>query len=359
MSVVPAGRLGVLIPCRNEAAVIGRKLANLARAHWPEEGRPHRLLVVDDESDDGTRERAAALCAEGFDPAVVVASATTNRVRPGKNGALCQGLDELEDEVQLVVVTDADVVLDEWALTNLARAFRDDGQLGMACGTQRFVRELRDDGRIGGLDGGAPEVASDRWDRMTGGFRAVESTAGRLFSVHGQILAWRASLGLRPTPGVAADDLDLMLTMRERHRRLHTRRLGDVLFYERKTPPGEEAEGQALRRARAYLQLFRAHPTPPPGLLATVQWTAYRAVPWLIAGSIPLYLVLVAGLTAWMVVSVPQLPYQLRWAVIVLGVAYLLSRVGPGWRRLTATVRRALREERREAMPERWEMRRS
>ena len=34
----------------------------------------------------------------------------------------------------------------------------------------------------------------------------VLTGAGRVFSVHGQLLAWRADLGLAPTRGLAADD---------------------------------------------------------------------------------------------------------------------------------------------------------
>ena len=41
--------------------------------------------------------------------------------------------------------------------------------------------------------------------------RAFESRFGKLFSVHGQLMAWRSCLGILPTPGYAADDLDLML----------------------------------------------------------------------------------------------------------------------------------------------------
>jgi hypothetical protein len=40
--------LGVIVPCRNEAAVIERKLLNLATGRWPFSKRPHVILIVDD-----------------------------------------------------------------------------------------------------------------------------------------------------------------------------------------------------------------------------------------------------------------------------------------------------------------------
>lgn len=348
--------LGVLIPCRNEALVIERKLANLARAKWPPALRPHRLLVVDDGSEDATFELAQRIAARLFAGGEVEARCVRNAVRPGKNGALSQGLAELEREVELVVVTDADVLIDEWALVNLARAFEQDARLGMACGVQRFVPALRDDGSCEGPGGGPPGVASAAWDRLTAGVRLVESLFGRLFSVHGQLLAWRASLALRPSQGVAADDLDLMLTLRERHPKVRVARVAGALFYERKTPPGADADAQALRRARAYLQLFREHRSPPAGILSRMQWYAYRAAPVVILASMPVYWI---ALAAFVVVLARHSGVL---AVLVLVVEILLEAftgAGREWYCLARTIVRARRTEARAALPERWETARS
>ena len=58
--------LGVIVPCRNEVAVIERKLRNLVIGRWPFSQRPHQIVVVDDGSNDGTAERARELCAQLF-----------------------------------------------------------------------------------------------------------------------------------------------------------------------------------------------------------------------------------------------------------------------------------------------------
>ena len=85
-------RLGVLVPCRNEAEVIGRKLANLARALWPQ-GASHALVVVDDGSQDETTQRAREACARLFpEGSGVTATVVSNGVRPGKPGAVRQGV---------------------------------------------------------------------------------------------------------------------------------------------------------------------------------------------------------------------------------------------------------------------------
>ena len=41
--------------------------------------------------------------------------------------------------------------------------------------------------------------AAAGWDRWTARARRLESRFGALFSVHGQLLAWRAELGLLPS----------------------------------------------------------------------------------------------------------------------------------------------------------------
>jgi GT2 family glycosyltransferase len=238
-------KLGVLIPCRNEAAVIERKLANLARC----EGiAGAHVVVVDDGSEDGTAEKALAAGVR----------VVRNRERPGKPGALRTGIAELAG-CELFVLTDADVLLEPGALLELAAAFEREPALAMACGAQRFAS------------------GSTAYDRWTARVRRLESRFGRLFSVHGQLLAWRAGLGLVPTLGIAADDLDLMLQAR-RHGRV--RLVPSAVFLEEKCAAGPLADEQALRRARAYVQLVRARRSPLRGLLGSLQWQFYARAPF-------------------------------------------------------------------------------
>lgn len=350
-SRAPAGsprdalRLGVLVPCRDEALVVARRIANLARLDWP--SGLHRLVVVDDGSVDGTLAHARRALAEVEFPASVAPEAVTNSGPAGKAGAIGTGLAVLTDSVDVVVLTDADVVFRENALVELADAFGADPALGMACGAQEFVRDLSGDGRPLAADGASPRPAGGLYDRWTSWVRAWESRAGRLFSVHGQCLAWRTSLGIAPTPGVAADDLDLMLQVRAAG--AGVRLVPGARFLEVKTPPGPARESQALRRARAYFQcLARPRPRPPGGWTDALQWYFYRHAP----GSAPLVLVL-GWLATVAVVS---------WgggvvALLVLGaltVVALLSRPGRGLVRLLSIIERARRSS--AGLEDRWEM---
>ena len=344
----PAPRLGVLIPCRDEAAVLPRKLANLARTTWPApptEG-PHRLVVVDDGSEDDT-----AAVARGFDWPLdqVELSVVENRGRPGKAGAIARGLAELEG-CDLVILTDADVVLRPAALGALAASFAAEPGLAMASGAQEFVCSLADDGTCRGADGAEPVPAGGLYDRWTAWVRRLESRSGRLFSVHGQLLAWRAGLGLAPTPGLAADDLDLRLQARGTGGTV--RLVEGARFLERKTPAGAGRDGQAMRRARAYFQVLRRS-RAPRGAVDRLQWCAYRFLPGL-APWLALVTLILAGL-------------GLGWAFGASGLAAGLAGAGlvlalPVGRRLVwllDVILRAWWRERRGTLPDRWEMERT
>ena len=327
-------RLFVLIPCRNEERVIARKLENLRAIAWPAAAAPHRVVVVDDGSQDQTALLARDFVAE-FRPDAELC-VIQNTQRAGKPGAMRCGLELLEPGFELVVLSDADVELADAALTALAAAFEREPRLGMACGAQRFV----------GVDGTGD--ASAGWDRWTARVRQLESRLGALYSVHGQLLAWRARLGLLPRLGIAADDIALALEVRAKGLRVELVR--DAVFLERKTPPGPDAEAQALRRARAYLQVVRAVRPRLPGRLGRLQCALYRALP-------PM-----ASTLTWILLAavalVPCLAFQGWWRAAGLLCVWLALGSSPGrrWLRLVSIIARARDEERRATLSESWEM---
>lgn len=346
-------RLGLLVPCHDESAVIERKLANLAACSWPP-GR-HELIVVDDGSRDDTAQRARAACARSF-PAqgAVRARVLANSARPGKSGAIASGLAALRGEVELIVLSDADVVLRPDALLELERAFAADERLGLACGAQEFVADLAEDGRAASASGAAPVPRAGWYDRLTARVRALESRAGRLFSVHGQLAAWRAELELAPRPGIAADDLDLMIQARARGARVCL--VPRAAFLERKLDARSGWERQGLRRARAFVQLVRDPGCERPlgsTWLDRVQWSCYRhlplAAPWL---------ALALGLLAPLALALAGQPAA---ALVVLALELALLASAPGRRlaHLLTVIARAQRAESRAGSSDRWEMQRT
>ncbi len=257
--------LGVLVPCRNEQRVIARRLANLLGSVWPESAGVHKLLVVDDGSDDETA-RIAAETMEAETSGVVSCELIENVHAPGKNGAIQTGLERLGEEVDVVVLTDADVVTDLGALEAIAAAFEQEPQLGMVSGVQSLHSSLPRDGSVP-----AEETAMGLYDSWTRAVRRMESRSGRLFSVHGQLLAWRLVLRLSPRV-LVADDLELMLELRRRYPSHKVRMIEGARFHEERS---RERGAQDLRRARAYLQ---AAPLMDATTLGVQGWL-YRHLP--------------------------------------------------------------------------------
>jgi hopene-associated glycosyltransferase HpnB len=100
-----------VVPARNEAAVIGEAVSSLLRQDYP--GR-FSLMLVDDQSDDGTASvaRAAAASAGANDRLSVVAARPLPPGWTGKLWALAEGVRHVElsgEEPELLLFTDADI----------------------------------------------------------------------------------------------------------------------------------------------------------------------------------------------------------------------------------------------------------
>jgi hopene-associated glycosyltransferase HpnB len=110
------GDVTVLIPARNEAAVIAGSLAGLAA-----QGTNLRVLVIDDQSSDGTAEAARASDLRGVE---VIAGQALAAGWSGKLWALEQGRRQVRTPLTLLL--DADIVLKPGTLAALRRKLRQD-----------------------------------------------------------------------------------------------------------------------------------------------------------------------------------------------------------------------------------------
>jgi len=323
-------RLHVIVPARDEARTIEAKLADLARSSWPApvESGPHTVVIVDDHSSDTTAALAeGSVGASTLRAAGILVQVLCSGEAPGKPGAIRAGLAQVPcagDGAQgaLIVLTDADVQLAEGALLALVRAFEGDPRLGMASGTQRYVRDSTPSGDSSVLRSDTSTCDMGAYDRVFRGVRRIESRLGALLSVHGQLLAWRAELALAPPDGRAADDLELVVAARDRASRPRVRMIPGAEFFERRAPIGAAREAQALRRARAWFQHFGG-PAPRRRALRW-QWQLWRCAP-----------------------------------TVALALGAPLAFVSPGLAARCAQWRAARDAERAAPMPARWEAQRS
>jgi len=179
------------------------------------------------------------------------------------------------------------------------------------------------------------------YDSLTRSVRRRESRSGRLFSVHGQLLAWRPELGLRPG-ALLADDLELMLELRRRHPDHRVRLVEGARFHEERSPARSD---QDLRRACAYLQ---ALPLMDEAGLGKQGWF-YRRVPPLAPPLAAASLVL-ASVGAWALWGIV--------GVLVLAASLSLLLTHPAVRRvvsLLVVIERARRRERAGSLGPSWE----
>lgn len=121
-SALPA--VTAVIPARNEAEVLGATVGSLLRQNYP--GR-FALVVVDDQSTDGTAEaaRGAAVAEDAPDRLTVIRGTDRPSGWTGKLWAMRQGLAHVEAQAEppaFILFTDADIVYDAPdALERLAR----------------------------------------------------------------------------------------------------------------------------------------------------------------------------------------------------------------------------------------------
>ena len=96
-------------PARNEADVIARSIGGLLAQDYP---GPFRVILVDDDSDDGTAEaaRAAARALGAADRLQIVVGAPLPKGWTGKLWAMAQGVEQAQAlQPELLLLTDADI----------------------------------------------------------------------------------------------------------------------------------------------------------------------------------------------------------------------------------------------------------
>src|ERR1051325_116214 len=112
----PPPRIAAVIPARNEADVVARAVASLAQQRYAGE---FHLVLVDDDSDDGTAEAARAAASGEF--LTVIQSAPLPPGWTGKLWAVAAGVRYVTRfDPDYLLLTDADITHPPDALAGLA-----------------------------------------------------------------------------------------------------------------------------------------------------------------------------------------------------------------------------------------------
>ena len=114
-----------VIPARDEAESVGQTIASLLNQDYP---GAFSIVLVDDQSSDGTAEVARRAAAAAADQLTVLPGAALPAGWTGKLWAMKQGVARaLMSEPDYLLFTDADIVYDPDALTRLVSRRRRTG----------------------------------------------------------------------------------------------------------------------------------------------------------------------------------------------------------------------------------------
>lgn len=223
--------VSLIVPARNEAELIGRKIENALSLAYPPDR--YEVLVVSDGSSDGTE--------------TIAASFEDRRVRllslppVGKVRALNEAVPNAEGEI--LAFTDADISLEHDALARLVENFSDP-EVGGVCGNKRYRPAAGGDATS---DGEGLYWRYDKWQKQ------LESRIGSVFGADGALYALRRELYVPLEDPSQADDLALSARVVLQGRRL---------VFEPRAVTSEEAPGDASDELRRKIRIanhsFRA-----------------------------------------------------------------------------------------------------
>ena len=180
----------VLIPAHNEVDVIGRKLENTLALYYPGE---FHILVVSDGSSDGTAEVVRGFAEDKRLDFIELVE------RKGKANALNVGLEQISSDV--VIFSDASIMLDEQAVWNIVRPFAD---LRIGCVSGEDL-----------IEGGGGEGLYGKYELF---LRNQESKYGSIVGASGSFYAQRRALVTPFLEGFAPDFLSVLNTVEHGYR---------------------------------------------------------------------------------------------------------------------------------------------
>jgi poly-beta-1,6-N-acetyl-D-glucosamine synthase len=231
-------RVTVIVPTYNEAAVIGRKLGDIARSNYPQDRLD--VIVVDGGSTDNTVEEAWKSIKSG----IVKGEVLEESERQGKTVGLNRGLKQATGE--LVCFSDAECEWDEDALRNAVTYFSDP-MIGSVSG----IHETRRDRNALSVE------VEDSYRSIYRMLRVAESKVHSTPVAEGELQLFRKGQFTEFDTSIGGDDTCAALCMVEKGFRAISAE--NVIFYE-PTPASWRARfNQKIRRGQHVVQAFLKH----------------------------------------------------------------------------------------------------
>lgn len=222
--------VSLLFCAYNEGSALGEKLANIELLKQQYDGL--EVLAYNDESSDDTLER--------LESRPDLLTAIDGVGRKGK----AHGMKKLAVAAtgEILVFTDANVVLDEAAIDNLLNWYRDPS-VGGVCGTLRYLNPG---------ESTTASVGGAYW-RLEEKLKALESRTGNVMGADGSIFSLRRAL-YPDFPDTVLDDLTVSMAAVFAGKRLL--KVEDVIAYERLASARND---EFSRKVRISARAFHTH----------------------------------------------------------------------------------------------------
>lgn len=289
----------LILPVHNEERVIDAKLKNLDSLRYPRDRLV--VLIVSDGSTDQTHQHVQAYRGD------LQIQFLVQERRQGKAAALNLGLQYTSSE--LVIFSDASIMLDADALHHIVRPFQD-ATIGCVSGEDL-------------IPGGGGEGLYGRYELF---LRNLESQVSSIAGASGSFYAMRTRLCKPFLPGMAPDFLSVLVTVENGCRAItETRAYGTMAST--KSTRGEFTRKvrtlirgmTALWHERSLLNPFRS------GLFALVLWS-HKLARW----GVPFFLLTALLANAWLLtqsfylfIGVVQVGFYLIAALALFGVGWV------------------------------------
>lgn len=225
--------VSIIIPTYNEAASIEDKIKNTLALNYPTE--KVEIIVIDSASTDGTAD-----IAELFEKVKVIRQPE----RKGKSSALAEVFKVATQEI--VVITDADAMLEKKVLTNAIPYFADKS-VGAITGKQILINPNKT------ISQHSEQSYRDFFDTI----RTIESKIASTMVFNGPFMAFRQNVLEAPPQNSVADDTEMAFqVIKKGYRTLY---VPEAIYYEKIPLSNESRIKQKERRAQGLVQSFWRH----------------------------------------------------------------------------------------------------
>ncbi len=225
--------ISIIIPTYNEALVIEDKINNTLSLNYPPEKT--EIIVIDSASIDGTAD-----IAQRFDQIKTI----RQNERRGKSAALAEVFKVATGEI--VVITDADAILDKDVLNN-ALPYLADKTVGAVTGKQVLINPNEN----------VSQKSEQTYREFFDLIRTAESNIGYTMIFNGPFMAFKQEVLEAPSENSVADDTEMAIKVIEKG--YHTLYVPQALFYENIPVSNRSRIKQKERRAQGLVQSFWRH----------------------------------------------------------------------------------------------------